>query len=73
MSLYYNIYIYIYIYEEERFIKKNIYMRERERERERERFSDPNCSLNHKMERFKIFEVESGSNCDDVIINLIIN
>ena len=60
------IYIYIYIYEEERFIKKKYIW-------ERERFSDPNRSLNHKMERFKIFEVESGSNCDDVIINLIIN
>ena len=25
------------------------------------------------MERFKVFEVEPGSNCDDIIINLIIN
>ena len=37
------------------------------------RFSDPDHSLNHKRERFKVFEVEPGSNHDDVIINLIIN
>jgi len=44
----------------------------------------PGPSLNRKRERFKVFEVEpklnqgqtvvkSGSNRDDVIINLIIN
>ena len=37
------------------------------------RFSDPDRSLNRKNERFKIFEIEPGSNRDDVIINLIIN
>ena len=37
------------------------------------RFSDPDRSLNRKRERFKVFEVEPGSNGDDVIINLIIN
>ena len=37
------------------------------------RFSDPDRSLNRKRKRFKVFEVESGSNRDDVIINLIIN
>ena len=37
------------------------------------RFLDPDRSLNCKRERFKIFEVESGSNRDDVIINFIIN
>jgi len=37
------------------------------------RFSDPNHSLNRKRERFKVFEVEPGSNRDDIIINLIIN
>ena len=37
------------------------------------RFSNPDHSLNRKMERFKVFEVELGSNHDDVIINLIIN
>ena len=36
------------------------------------RFSNLDRSLNCKRERFKIFEVEPGSNCDDVIINLII-
>ena len=34
-------------------------------------FLDPNRSLNHKNERFKVFEIKSKSNCDDVIINLI--
>ena len=28
--------------------------------------------MNRKRERFKVFEVEPGSNLDDVIINLII-
>ena len=48
------------------------------------RFSDLDRSLNRKRERFKVFEVESGSNRgrtrvelrsnrNDVIINLIIN
>ena len=37
------------------------------------RFSDPDRSLNYKRERFKIFEVERGSNRDNVIINLIMN
>ena len=37
------------------------------------RFSNPDHSLNRKRERFKVFEVEPGSNRDDVIINLIIN
>ena len=37
------------------------------------RFLDPDRSLNRKRERFKVFEVEPRSNCDDVIINLIIN
>ena len=37
------------------------------------RFSDPDCSLNRKNERFKVFEVELGSNRDNVIINLIMN
>ena len=37
------------------------------------RFSDSDRSLNRKRERFKVFEVESGSNRDNVIINLIIN
>jgi len=37
------------------------------------RFSDPDHSLNLKKEGFKVFEVELGSNRDDVIINLIIN
>ena len=37
------------------------------------RFSDPDRSLNRKRERFKVYEVEPGSNRDDVIINLIIN
>ena len=37
------------------------------------KFSHPDCSLNRKTERFKIFEVEPRSNRDDVIINLIIN
>ena len=36
------------------------------------RFSNPNRSLNRKNERFKIFEVDPGSNRDNVIINLII-
>ena len=35
-------------------------------------FSDPDRLLNRKRERFKSFEVEPGSNRDDVIINLII-
>ena len=33
------------------------------------KFSDLDRSLNHKRERFKVFEVESRSNHDDVIIN----
>ena len=37
------------------------------------KISDLDRSLNHKRERFKVFEVESRSNCDNVIINLIIN
>ena len=37
------------------------------------RFSDPDRSLNRKRERLKVFEVEPGSNRDDIIINLIIN
>ena len=37
------------------------------------RFSDPDRLLNRKRKRFKVFEVEPGSNCDDIIINLIIN
>ena len=37
------------------------------------RFSDPDRSLNYKRERFKIFEIERGSNRDNVIINLIMN
>ena len=37
------------------------------------RFSNLDSSLNRKREMFKVFEVESGSNRDDVIINLIIN
>ena len=37
------------------------------------KFSDPDRSLNYKRERFKIFEVERGSNRDNVIINLIMN
>ena len=37
------------------------------------RFSDPDRSLNRKKKRFKVFEVETRSNRDDVIINLIIN
>ena len=37
------------------------------------RFSDLDRSLNHKRKSFKVFEVELGSNRDDVIINLIIN
>ena len=37
------------------------------------RFSDSDRSLNRKRERLKVFEVEPGSNRDDVIINLIIN
>ena len=36
------------------------------------RFLDPDRSLNRKRERFKVFEVKSGSNRDDIIINLII-
>ena len=36
------------------------------------RFLDSDRSLNRKRERFKVFEVEPGSNRDDVIINLII-
>ena len=36
------------------------------------RFSDPDRSFNRKKERFKGFEVELGSNHDNVIINLII-
>ena len=37
------------------------------------RFSDPDRSLNRKIKRFKVFEVELKSNRDDIIINLIIN
>ena len=36
------------------------------------RFSDLDRSLNCKRERFKVFKVKPKSNCDDVIINLII-
>ena len=35
-------------------------------------FWNPNRSINRKNEMFKVFEVESKSNRDDVIINLII-
>ena len=35
-------------------------------------FLDLDHSLNRKRGRFKVFEVELGSNRDDVIINLII-
>ena len=28
--------------------------------------------MNHKMEMFKVFEVKLESNCNDIIINLII-
>ena len=34
-------------------------------QRKHSRFSDPDRSLNRKNERFKIFEVEPGSNRDD--------
>ena len=37
------------------------------------RFSKPDRSLNRIKKRFKVFEVEPGSNRDDIIINLIIN
>jgi len=37
------------------------------------RFSNPDRSLNRKRESFKVFKLESRSNCDDAIINLIIN
>ena len=37
------------------------------------RFLDSDRLLNHKRERFKVFEVESGSNHDDVIINSSLN
>ena len=33
------------------------------------RFPDPDRSLNRKMKKFKVFEVEPRSNRDDVIIN----
>ena len=35
------------------------------------RFSDLDRSLNHKRKSFKVFEVELGSNRDDVIIIII--
>ena len=35
-------------------------------------FENSNRLLNHKRKRFKVFEVKSRSNHDDVIINLII-
>ena len=35
-------------------------------------FGNPDRSINRKRKMFKIFEVESKSNRDDVIINLII-
>ena len=34
--------------------------------------SNPDYLLNRKRDRFKVFKVELRSNCDDVIINLII-
>ena len=36
------------------------------------RFSETDRILNRKRERFKVFEIEPGSNRDDIIINLII-
>ena len=36
------------------------------------RFLDLDRSLNRKGKRFKVFEIEPGSNHDDIIINLII-
>ena len=35
-------------------------------------FWNPDRLMNHKKEMLKVFEIESRSNHDDVIINLII-